>query len=442
MADKNNHSDGKDTRQIPKKNITGSYPGVTGTYRPQARRSAANDPTGRLSDSIKSDNRQSELKSQSIKDKSNQAPPAQTKKGFDFKLWFSKENNRAFIRQLRFYGLIVLASLLLTFGIINISNDVFAFIKPDESIIVTIEQGVSTSAIANSLKKAGVIDHPLIFRLYSKLKKADGKYQYGDYTLNSNLGYDQIISALKKPSVQAETFTVTIEPGSTQDDIVELFTTNKYASAEELDNALNEYEYEDFEFVSELPERRCRLEGYLPGGEYEFYKGESAVSMVSKMLTRFTETILTDENKTLIENSGMTLDDVITLSSLVYAECDDSGAYKGAARVLLNRLADDQGLLQLTCTINYVLPAKKNEFTADDKKTDSEYNTYIYAGLPPGPVCNPTAEAVAAVLSPEQSDNMYFVSDNDKTYFAKTLEEHNSNLNKVSASAKGTDTIR
>lgn len=442
MADKNNHSDGKDTRQIPKKNITGSYPGVTGTYRPQARRSAANGPAGRLSDSIKSDNRQSELKSQSIKDKSNQAPPAQTKKGFDFKLWFSKENNRAFIRQLRFYGLIVLASLLLTFGIINISNDVFAFIKPDESIIVTIEQGVSTSAIANSLKKAGVIDHPLIFRLYSKLKKADGKYQYGDYTLNSNLGYDQIISALKKPSVQAETFTVTIEPGSTQDDIVELFTTNKYASAEELDNALNEYEYEDFEFVSELPERRCRLEGYLPGGEYEFYKGESAVSMVSKMLTRFTETILTDENKTLIENSGMTLDDVITLSSLVYAECDDSGAYKGAARVLLNRLADDQGLLQLTCTINYVLPAKKNEFTADDKKTDSEYNTYIYAGLPPGPVCNPTAEAVAAVLSPEQSDNMYFVSDNDKTYFAKTLEEHNSNLNKVSASAKGTDTIR
>ncbi len=442
MADKNNHSDGKDTRQIPKKNITGSYPGVTGTYRPQARRSAANGPTGRLSDSIKSDNRQSELKSQSIKDKSNQAPPAQTKKGFDFKLWFSKENNRAFIRQLRFYGLIVLASLLLTFGIINISNDVFAFIKPDESIIVTIEQGVSTSAIANSLKKAGVIDHPLIFRLYSKLKKADGKYQYGDYTLNSNLGYDQIISALKKPSVQAETFTVTIEPGSTQDDIVELFTTNKYASAEELDNALNEYEYEDFEFVSELPERRCRLEGYLPGGEYEFYKGESAVSMVSKMLTRFTETILTDENKTLIENSGMTLDDVITLSSLVYAECDDSGAYKGAARVLLNRLADDQGLLQLTCTINYVLPAKKNEFTADDKKTDSEYNTYIYAGLPPGPVCNPTAEAVTAVLSPEQSDNMYFVSDNDKTYFAKTLEEHNSNLNKVSASAKGTDTIR
>lgn len=442
MADKNNHSDGKDTRQIPKKNITGSYPGVTGTYRPQARRSAANGPTGRLSDSIKSDNRQSELKSQSIKDNSNQAPPAQTKKGFDFKLWFSKENNRAFIRQLRFYGLIVLASLLLTFGIINISNDVFAFIKPDESIIVTIEQGVSTSAIANSLKKAGVIDHPLIFRLYSKLKKADGKYQYGDYTLNSNLGYDQIISALKKPSVQAETFTVTIEPGSTQDDIVELFTTNKYASAEELDNALNEYEYEDFEFVSELPERRCRLEGYLPGGEYEFYKGESAVSMVSKMLTRFTETILTDENKTLIENSGMTLDDVITLSSLVYAECDDSGAYKGAARVLLNRLADDQGLLQLTCTINYALPAKKNEFTADDKKTDSEYNTYIYAGLPPGPVCNPTAEAVAAVLSPEQSDNMYFVSDNDKTYFAKTLEEHNSNLNKVSASAKGTDTIR
>ncbi len=443
MADKNNHSDGKDTRQIPKKNITGSYPGVTGTYRPQARRAAENRPTENVSDSKTTVHNTSDLRSQSIKkDNAQKSKPEQVKKGFDFKLWFSKENNRAFLRQLRFYGLIVLASLLLTFGIVNISNDVFAFIKPDESIIVTIEQGVSTSAIASSLKKAGVIDHPLIFRLYSKLKKADGKYQYGDYTLNSNLAYDQIISALKKPSVQAETYTVTIEEGSTQDDIVSLLSSNKYTTAEELDNALNEYEYEDFEFVSQLPDRRCRLEGYLPAGEYEFYKGESAVSMVTKMLTRFSETVLTEENKTLITQSGMSLDDIITLSSLVYAECDDPGAYKGVARVLLNRLADEDGLLQLTCTINYVLPAKKTEFTADDKKTDSEYNTYIYAGLPTGPVCSPTLSAVSAVLSPETSDNLYFVSDNDKTYFAKTPEEHNSNLNKVSASAKGTDTIR
>ena len=92
--------------------------------------------------------------------------------------------------------------------------------------------------------------------------------------------------------------------------------------------------------------------------------------------------------------------------------------------------------------VAYVLAAKKTEFTLDDKKTDSEYNTYIYAGLPTGPVCTPTLAAINAVLEPEESANKYFVSDKDKTYFASTLEEHNANLKKVSKSAKGTDTIR
>ena len=449
MADKNNHSDGKQTtRQGSKPNVTGSYPGVTGTYKPHSAYPSSNTAAGAKKTQSAGTRQQKPINERSeavrngtdsaAKDK---APDAQ-KRGFDFKLWFSRENNRAFLKQLRYYGLIVLAALILTFGIITVSNDVFAFIKPDESIIVTIEQGGGTPAIAKALKKAGVIEHPLIFRLYSKLKKADGKYQYGDYTLNSNLAYDQIIAALKKPSVQAESYKVTIPEGATQDEIAELLISQKRVAAAELEHALNEYEYEDFEFISDLPDRRCRLEGYLPAGEYEFYVGESAVSIVEKMLTRFEETVLTEENKAKIEQSGMSLDDIVTLSSLVFAECSDEGAFKGVSRVLLNRLADENGLLQLTRTINYVLAAEKTEFTADDKKTDSEYNTYIYAGLPPGPVCNPSLAAINAVLAPEEGSNKYFVSDSDKTYFAATLEEHNANLKKVSKSAKGTDTIR
>ena len=256
----------------------------------------------------------------------------------------------------------------MTFGIITVSNDVFAFIKPDESIIVTIEQGGGTPAIAKALKKAGVIEHPFIFRLYSKLKKGGRKVSVRRLYAQLNLAYDQIIAALKKPSVQAESYKVTIPEGSTQDEIAELLISQKRVAAAELEHALNEYEYEDFEFISDLPDRRCRLEGYLPAGEYEFYVGESAVSIVEKMLTRFEETVLTEENKAKIEQSGMSLDDIVTLSSLVFAECSDEGAFKGVSRVLLNRLADENRLLQLTSTINYVLAAEKTEFTADDKK--------------------------------------------------------------------------
>lgn len=412
-----------------RRNVTGSYPGVTGSYKPTSAypRTKPTDPT-RRSDAVKQE---------SDKNKSAQH------KGFDFKLWFSQDNVRVFLRQLRFYGLCTLIALILTTGIISVANDIFAFIKPDESIIVTIEQGGTTSAIAKTLGNNGVISHPWLFRIYSKLKHADGQYQYGDYTLNSNLGYDQIISALKKPSVQAETFTVKIEEGWTQDELADYLTSNKYANATELENALNAYEYENFPFVAQISDRRCRLEGYLPAGEYEFYKGESAVSMVSKMLTRFTETVLTEENNALIAQSGFTLDEVVTVASLIEKECDNPDMYKGAVAVIKNRLASEtDNFLQLTSSINYVLASKKETFTADDKKTDSEYNTYIYSGLTPGPVCNPSVTAINAVLAPESSAYLYFISDGDDSYFASTLEEHNNNLKKADGFAKGTNTIR
>ena len=199
MADKNNHSNDSDTLRIPKKNVTGGYPGVTGTYKPHSSFSEMNSaPTGSMGGRKMPPSRPVDARSQTVRNsKETVKEEPEPKKGFDFRLWFSKENNKAFLRQLRYYGLIVLAAILLTFGIVNVSNDVFAFIKPDESIVVTIEQGGGSGAVAKALKKAGVIDHPLIFRLYSKLKKADGKFQYGDYTLNSNLDYDQIISAQK-----------------------------------------------------------------------------------------------------------------------------------------------------------------------------------------------------------------------------------------------------
>lgn len=164
MADKNNHSDGKQTtRQGSKPNVTGSYPGVTGTYKPHSAYPSSNTAAGAKKTQSAGTRQQKPINERSeavrngtdsaAKDK---APDAQ-KRGFDFKLWFSRENNRAFLKQLRYYGLIVLAALILTFGIITVSNDVFAFIKPDESIIVTIEQGGGTPAIAKALKKAALL---------------------------------------------------------------------------------------------------------------------------------------------------------------------------------------------------------------------------------------------------------------------------------------------
>lgn len=414
----------------PRKNITGSYPGVTGSYkRPTESASAPVQP-----------------KTQPQPPKTDIAKEQVHKKeqeSFDFKLWFSRENVRAFFKQFAFYGIIVLVSLLFTIGIVSVANDVFAFIKPDNTVVVNVEQGSSTTNIAKALKSAGVIKHPTVFRLYSKLKKADGTYQFGDYSINSNLGYDQIIATLKKTSVQAETVKFTITAGQTQDEIMEMLTAGKYFDYTELDHAFNEYKYSDFDFVSKISERKSRLEGYFIPGEYEMSKGESAISVTTKLLTKFKETVLTDENTTLISQTGFSIDEIVTFASLLQNECSSPSMYKTAASVIYNRLRGQVPMnLCLTSPINYILPQPKAQLDINDKNADNVYNTYINAGLPKGPVTTPSTDAINAVLSPETSSYLYFISDGDKAYYSATLDEHNAKLESASKSARGTDTIR
>ncbi len=419
----------------PTRKVTGSYPGVTGSYRKPTRIVTP-------AQSSKEPQPQKEVtppKSEAVKAQSKPKDSA----SFDFKMWFSKDNVRAFFKQFGYYGAIVLASLLLTIGIVTVSNDIFSFVKPDNSVVVSIAEGSSTMKIAKALKKAGVIKHPFVFNLYSKLKKADGKFQFGDYSLNSNLGYDQIISMLKKSSVEAETVTFTITAGSTQDEIMEMLTSNKFFDYTELDQAFNEYKYDDFEFIAEIPERRCRLEGYFIPGDYEMSKGESAISVTTKLLTKFKETVLTEENENLITQTGLSVDEIVTFASLLQSECGSADMYKTAASVIYNRLRGQVPMnLALTSPINYILPQPKSQLDVNDKNIEDSYNTYVNQGLPTGPVCTPSNEAIAAVLSPETSSYLYFISDNTTAYYASTVEEHDKNLEKASKSAKGTNTIR
>ena len=457
MAENNNQNNRR-------KNVTGSYKGVTGSYKsPSAHSSYVNNRSDAttLFDKAKPGTKKAPERKEPTKiytqknarkpqqdapkrsDTLRQRETQNSKKSFDWKAWFSKDNVKGFLREVRFYGIIVVISLLFTWGIVSVANDVFAFIKPADTIVVSIPEGSNTEAIAKVLKQDKVIKHPFVFRLYCKLKKAEGKFQYGDYSLGADYSYDMIISKLKKASVQAETVTLTIPVGATQDEIVKILTAGKYTNITDLEYALNEYEFKNYEFVSKLPDRRCRLEGYLPAGDYELYKGESAVSIISKMLARFEETILTEENKALITATGKSLDTLVTTASLVYAECDNKEHYKTVASVIANRLSmPENRYLCLTSPINYVLPERKQILTATEMNTASTYNTYLYEGLPTGPVCTPSAEAFVAVISPESTAYNYFISDGQKTVFSSTAEEHTKALADMPKTVKGTEVIR
>ncbi len=436
-----------------KRNVTGSYPGNGGSRPP--RRSG--NPYGSYPGSKKTPPEKAEKPTpeegqpaEPIKEEPRQNAPAPEeakpeptpRKKRRLAMLFSKETLNKYWKTLAYYGGILVVSILLAVWICDIGNEVFALIRPDKEYTVQIEEKSSTKEIANALKKAGVIDHPVVFRLYCKLKKADGKFQFGEYTINCQKDYNQIIAALKRSAANKTMVKFTIQPGDTQEDLVTtLCDSLDYLKREDLEKVLQTYDFSDFDFLKDLPERNYRLEGYLLPGEYETYNGESALAVVRKILTRFREQVLTEENKKLITASGYSLDEIVTLSSVLQKEADQS--LPKAAGVLLNRLKNTKfPYLQSQATVAYVLPAGNGPVTAADIRVEDPYNTYRNPGLPKGAICNPGLEAITAVLKPEQSENYYFVTDSEGAIsFSATEAEHLNQLKKAGDAPRGTGTV-
>ncbi|MBQ7936104.1 MAG: endolytic transglycosylase MltG, partial [Clostridia bacterium] len=343
-------------------------------------------------------------------------------------------------KSLAFYSCVLVLSVVLASWCCHIGNEVLGLIRPDKEYTVEIAEGSSTMEIAKSLKEAGVIDHPYVFRVYCMLKKADGAFKFGEYTLNCKRDYNQLISALKRSPSNKTSVSFTIGAGDTQEDLVtNLCDTLKYLEREELEDVLQNYDFSDYTFLNGLPARNYRLEGYLLPGTYEMYEGESALAVVQRILDAFQTQVLTAENQKKIGASGYTLDQLITLASVLQKE--GGNAFAKEAGVYYNRLKSDFPYLESSATVAYILPAGST-VTAADIKTNDAYNTYRVQGLTPGPIANPGPEAIAAVLTPETTDARYFaVGQDGVTVFAVSNADHLKNLKSTGEGVRGTGTV-
>jgi UPF0755 protein len=154
------------------------------------------------------------------------------------------------------------------------------------------------------------------------------------------------------------------------------------------------------------------------------------------MLNRFNE-VFTDEYLTRAQQLNMTMDQVLTLASLIEREAQAPGDFAKVSAVFHNRLSQDMPL-QSCASLSYVLGVTKYVFNEDERATDSLYNTYKYNGLPVGPVCNPGKAAIEAALYPNEEylagGYLYFCNQNpaetSELVFAKTYEEHQANVEK------------
>ncbi len=441
-----------------KRNITGSYPGANGQNRakrpnpagsypgkkrfPVAEPAEQEAPAGGNTMFWKTAPQKEEapVSFETPMEKQEKKPAKAKKSGSLFTAQWMKNFWNRYWKDMAFYAAVLVASVLLASWVCHIGNEVLGLIRPDKEYTVEIAEGSSTMTIAKQLEEAGVIDHPMVFRLYCKLKKADGKFEFGTYTLNCKRDYNQLISALKRSPSNKTAVSFTIGAGDTQEDFVaNLCDTLKYLEREELERVLQTYDFSDYSFLKNLPARNYRLEGYLLPGTYEMFEGESALAVVQRVLDAFQLQVLTEENQKLINASGYTLDQLVTMASILQKEGGNAPAKE--AGVYYNRLISDFPYLESAASVAYILPAG-SAVTATDIKTEDAYNTYRAQGLPPGPISNPDGATIAAVLSPEGTDARYFAVGTDgATVFAVTHADHLKNLKQTGEGVRGTGTI-
>jgi UPF0755 protein len=281
-------------------------------------------------------------------------------------------------------------------------------------VTVTVPSGAGTSDISSRLLKAGVIDDAQAFTDYVIEQGAENSLKPGTYMMTVGEDFADILHQLTTGSGTTDV-TLTIPEGYTASQVaskVEETCGIPYDDFMALVNSADAYATE-FPFVADAYDNS--LEGFLFPKTYTVPQNATADDVIRMMLTQFqTETASLD--LTYPESKGYSLYDVVIMASCVEKEAyfDEDRAH--IASVLYNRLDTDM-TLGLDVTVSYVVGKPGSELTSDDLAIDSPYNTYVYKGLPAGPICSPRLASLEAVCSPLETGDYYFILTEDYSNF-------------------------
>ena len=304
------------------------------------------------------------------------------------------------------------------------ANDVLALNKPEKEVTITITDEDSFGDVADKLKEEGLIEYKFLFNLFATFTGGKDQVRMGTYTLNTDMDYRALLSGMSLNSSTRGTVTLTIPEGYTVDQIFQLLEDNGVSTVEELEEQAADHDYA-FSFLQDIPlGDPQRLEGYLYPDTYEFNTPHSALYAINKLLVNF-DAKFTDEMRTQVEESGYTIHEILTIASLIERETDGEDQ-RQIASVIYNRLnnpnSETAGYLQIDATLVYINGG--NTPTGADREIDSPYNTYLYKGLPPGPIANPGMEAIQAVMNPEDTNYFYYaLGDDGQHHFFQTYSQ-------------------
>ena len=361
-----------------------------------------------------------------------------------------RKRNRGCMIALVYSAAVLSISILLSYYLIVGVNDMFALVKDETDIVVDVPKGADLNEVTRILDDNDVVEYPFFFKTYARFSKKSTGFKAGTFTINSKSDYNQILQKLRRPAgADKSTITVTIPEGLNVQQIAQIMEDNSVCDAENFLKSAQEVKFTQ-KFMSKVDtknkKRTYKVEGFLFPDTYNFYLNEGSVNAINRLLNEY-ERHWTADYETQAKKIGMSMDEVITLASVVEREASKSDQRMIIASVFYNRLygRNKDGInhrLQSDATRWYPYATKK-ELLASDKLTQEEKDdwinnnkgvcdTYRVKGLPPSPICNPSIDSIEAVLYHDKTNYYYFCSDaKGNFYAAATLGEHSRNLKKA-----------
>ena len=297
---------------------------------------------------------------------------------------------------------------------------------------VMIPKGVTVRAAAESLANAHVIDSPRLFRWYASIRGRERAIKPGTYTFSERENYATVLDALV--SGKGIMHAVVVPEGFDLREITRVLVKALAVPEDSIRVAVT-----DSAWKRRLDVPAPTLEGYLFPATYSFADGTTAREAVKEMLERF-ESVWKPEWDARLQAMAISRNDAMAMASIVEKEARKPEERPIISAVYWNRVRKGMKL-QADPTVQFALPAHVERVFFKDLEVDSKYNTYRYAGLPPGPIASPGEASIVAALNPANVPYLYFVAHPDGHHeFRTTFAEHQRAIADVKRAAKDVNT--
>ncbi|MGB6177821.1 endolytic transglycosylase MltG [Carnobacterium sp.] len=348
-----------------------------------------------------------------------------------------REKEKKMVKKIVWSIVTILVTLLVIFGITSYQY-VTSSLKPldetsNEEIQIEVPSGSSSADISRILEKNKVIKSASVFRFYIKLNN-ETNFQAGYYLFSPSMTLEEIIQSLQEGGspVAFDGTKILVQEGLTIEQVAEsVEKSTNYKASDFIEKAtdkkfllkLKTTYPELLTSAIESKETKYVLEGYLFPATYDFSDDFSLETVIENMVKKTDEVM--QKYYSTIEEKKMTVQQVITLASLIEREGNSYEDRTKIASVFYNRLEAEMPL-QSDISVLYALNKHKEIVTYKDLETDSPYNLYQNKGYGPGPFNNPSEDAIKSTLNPEDTNYIYFLADTTtgKVYFSRTYAEH------------------